>query len=200
LSEVAQSTLPQDKATVRETLEFARGSGSLFQGLRLLPRGLARAELGAAIGSIAFSGGSGGCGEWGLRNLELAFSGEKTAAGTRGESSGRNNRNLGLPACGVSARCPATNPGGCEPIYPPTRGLDNYRKAKRTRGKGVLVLTGHLGRVGAVPAFYHSLMGMPMGDGDSAPRQSTGSMRFVNRIRLSSRQSRNPQRRFCTLV
>ena len=42
-----------------------------------------------------------------------------------------------------------------------TEGLENYLRA-RDRGKGVLVLTGHLG-AWELSSFYHSLMGYPMG-------------------------------------
>lgn len=42
-----------------------------------------------------------------------------------------------------------------------TEGLENYLAA-RGRGKGVLVLTGHLG-AWELSSFYHSLMGYPMG-------------------------------------
>ncbi len=42
-----------------------------------------------------------------------------------------------------------------------TEGLGNYRAAA-ARGKGVLVLTGHLG-AWELSSFYHSLMGHPMG-------------------------------------
>jgi KDO2-lipid IV(A) lauroyltransferase len=42
-----------------------------------------------------------------------------------------------------------------------TEGLGNYRAAA-ARGKGVLVLTGHLG-AWELSSFYHSLMGYPMG-------------------------------------
>jgi KDO2-lipid IV(A) lauroyltransferase len=42
-----------------------------------------------------------------------------------------------------------------------TEGLDFYRAAQ-ARGKGVLVLTGHLG-AWELSSFYHSLMGYPMG-------------------------------------
>ncbi len=42
-----------------------------------------------------------------------------------------------------------------------TEGLENYLRA-RDRGKGVLVLTGHLG-AWELSSFYHSLMGHPMG-------------------------------------
>jgi KDO2-lipid IV(A) lauroyltransferase len=42
-----------------------------------------------------------------------------------------------------------------------TEGLEHYLAA-RARGKGVLVLTGHLG-AWELSSFYHSLMGYPMG-------------------------------------
>jgi KDO2-lipid IV(A) lauroyltransferase len=42
-----------------------------------------------------------------------------------------------------------------------TEGLENY-KAAQARGKGVLVITGHLG-AWELSSFYHSLMGHPMG-------------------------------------
>jgi KDO2-lipid IV(A) lauroyltransferase len=42
-----------------------------------------------------------------------------------------------------------------------TEGLENYLSA-RARGKGVLIVTGHLG-AWELSSFYHSLMGYPMG-------------------------------------
>jgi KDO2-lipid IV(A) lauroyltransferase len=42
-----------------------------------------------------------------------------------------------------------------------TEGLENYLAA-RARGKGVLIVTGHLG-AWELSSFYHSLMGYPMG-------------------------------------
>ena len=42
-----------------------------------------------------------------------------------------------------------------------TEGLEHYLEAQK-RGKGVLVLTGHLG-AWELSSFYHSLMGYPMG-------------------------------------
>jgi KDO2-lipid IV(A) lauroyltransferase len=42
-----------------------------------------------------------------------------------------------------------------------TEGLEHY-EAARARGKGVLILTGHLG-AWELSSFYHSLMGFPMG-------------------------------------
>jgi KDO2-lipid IV(A) lauroyltransferase len=61
-----------------------------------------------------------------------------------------------------------------------TEGLEHYLAA-RARGKGVLVLTGHLG-AWELSSFYHSLMGYPMGMVirrlDNRPLDE-----FVNRIR-----------------
>jgi Kdo2-lipid IVA lauroyltransferase/acyltransferase len=59
-------------------------------------------------------------------------------------------------------------------------GLENYLAA-RERGKGVLVLTGHLG-AWELSSFYHSLMGMPMG---MVIRRLDNPLvdAFVNRIR-----------------
>jgi KDO2-lipid IV(A) lauroyltransferase len=59
-------------------------------------------------------------------------------------------------------------------------GLENYLAA-RDRGKGVLVLTGHLG-AWELSSFYHSLMGYPMG---MVIRRLDNPLvdRFVNRIR-----------------
>lgn len=43
-----------------------------------------------------------------------------------------------------------------------TEGLDHYLAA-RARGKGVLIITGHLG-AWELSSFYHSMMGYPMGE------------------------------------
>jgi len=74
------------------------------------------------------------------------------------------------------------------PRYTPERasrfirydGLEHYLKA-RERGKGVLVLTGHLG-AWELSSFYHSLMGYPMG---MVIRRLDNPLvdSFVNRIR-----------------
>ncbi len=59
-------------------------------------------------------------------------------------------------------------------------GLENYLRA-RDKGRGVLVLTGHLG-AWELSSFYHSLMGYPMG---MVIRRLDNPLvdRFVNRIR-----------------
>jgi KDO2-lipid IV(A) lauroyltransferase len=165
--------LPRDRASVRERLEFAL-VWVLIHAMRLFPRGLARA-IGAGIGALAFHG-LGRLRRVGLRNLELAFP-EKTAeereAILRGEY-----RNLGLL---MAEFCKM--PGYTAELasrFIRYEGLENYLKA-RERGKGVLVLTGHLG-AWELSSFYHSLMGMPMG---MVIRRLDNPLvdAFVNRVR-----------------
>ena len=61
-----------------------------------------------------------------------------------------------------------------------TEGLDHYLAAQ-ARGKGVLVVTGHLG-AWELSSFYHSLMGFPMGM-VIRPLDNRRLDRFVNSIR-----------------
>jgi Kdo2-lipid IVA lauroyltransferase/acyltransferase len=173
LNEVAQQTGPQERATLREVAEFAV-VWVFVHGLRLLPRGLARA-IGVAIGAMAFRG-LGRLRRVGLRNLELAFP-EMTAA-ERETTLRSEYRNLGLllaEFCKMPDYTPAT-----ASRFIRYEGLENYLRA-RERGKGVLVLTGHLG-AWELSSFYHSLMGMPMG---MVIRRLDNPMvdAFVNRIR-----------------
>jgi KDO2-lipid IV(A) lauroyltransferase len=112
----------------------------------------------------------------GLRNLELAFP-EKTAQ-ERDAILRLEYRNLGLllaEFCKMPAYTAATASG-----FIRYDGLENYLRA-RERGKGVLVLTGHLG-AWELSSFYHSLMGMPMG---MVIRRLDNPLvdAFVNRIR-----------------
>jgi Kdo2-lipid IVA lauroyltransferase/acyltransferase len=173
LSEVAQSTLPADKVSLRETLEFAV-VWTFVHGLRLLPRSLARA-IGAAIGAFAFRA-LGRLRRVGLRNLELAFP-EKTPA-EREKILRSEYRNLGLLLAEFCKMPDYTAETASRFIH--YEGLENYRQA-RERGKGVLVLTGHLG-AWELSSFYHSLMGMPMG---MVIRRLDNPLvdAFVNRIR-----------------
>jgi Kdo2-lipid IVA lauroyltransferase/acyltransferase len=173
LSEVSQGTPPQEEITLRERAEFAVVWLSVFK-LRHLPRKLARAS-GALIGAIAFRA-LGRLRRVGLRNLELAF--PDMPAQEREAILRSEYRNLGYL---LAEFCKM-------PTYTPEiasrfiryEGLDNYLAA-RDRGKGVLVLTGHLG-AWELSSFYHSLMGMPMG---MVIRRLDNPLvdAFVNRIR-----------------
>jgi KDO2-lipid IV(A) lauroyltransferase len=173
LSEVAQRTLQKDGVTVRETAEFVV-VWIFVNTVRLLPRKLAR-TVGAAIGAIAFHG-LGRLRRVGLRNLELAF--PEMTVQQREAVLQSEYRNLGFL---LAEFCKM-------PDYTPTTaskfiryaGLENYLHA-RERGKGVLVLTGHLG-AWELSSFYHSLMGMPMG---MVIRRLDNPLvdAFVNRVR-----------------
>lgn len=93
----------------------------------------------------------------GNRNLEMALP-ELTLA-EREKTLGNLYRYLGwqlVEFCRMP-RYTATNTRN----WIRTEGLEHYRNAQ-ARGKGVLVLTGHLG-AWELSSFYHSLMGYPMG-------------------------------------
>jgi len=173
LSEVEQRTSPPDKVSVRETAEFAV-VWLFVHGVRLLPRRVGRA-IGAAIGAIAFHA-LGRLRRVGIRNLELAFP-EMTAA-DREATLRSEYRNLGFLLAEFSKMPDYTAETASRFIR--YEGLENYLAA-RERGKGVLVLTGHLG-AWELSSFYHSLMGMPMG---MVIRRLDNPLvdAFVNRIR-----------------
>ena len=73
-----------------------------------------------------------------------------------------------------------------------TEGLEHYLNAQ-ARGKGVLIITGHLG-AWELSSFYHSLMGHPMG---MVIRRLDNRRldEYVNGIRCTARQLRSAQRR-----
>ena len=173
MNEVAQQTGPKEKVSVREIAEFAV-VWAFVHGLRLFPRGLARA-IGVLIGAFAYRG-LGRLRRVGVRNLELAFP-EMTAA-DREVILRSEYRNLGLllaEFCKMPDYTAAT-----ASRFIRYEGLEYYQRA-RERGKGVLVLTGHLG-AWELSSFYHSLMGMPMG---MVIRRLDNPLvdSFVNRIR-----------------
>ncbi len=173
MSEVEQRTSPPDKVSVRETAEFAV-VWLFVHGVRLLPRRVGRA-IGAAIGAIAFHA-LGRLRRVGIRNLKLAFP-EMTAA-DREATLRSEYRNLGFLLAEFSKMPDYTAETASRFIR--YEGLENYLAA-RERGKGVLVLTGHLG-AWELSSFYHSLMGMPMG---MVIRRLDNPLvdAFVNRIR-----------------
>jgi KDO2-lipid IV(A) lauroyltransferase len=173
LSEVLQKELLQEKVSLREAVEFSV-VWLFVRGLRLLPRKWARA-VGAAIGACAFYG-LGRLRRVGVRNLELAFP-EKTGAEREGilRSVYRNLGYLLAEFC----KMPDYTAGGSSEFIR-YEGLHHYVRA-REKGRGVLVLTGHLG-AWELSSFYHSLMGMPMG---MVIRRLDNPLvdGFVNRIR-----------------
>jgi Kdo2-lipid IVA lauroyltransferase/acyltransferase len=173
LSEVAQRTPPPDKVSVRETVEFAV-VWLFVSSVRLLPRRGARA-VGAAIGAIAFRA-LGRLRRVGIRNLELAF--PEMTTQDRDATLRSEYRNLGLLLAEFCKMPGYTGEAASRFIC--YEGLENYLAA-RDRGKGVLVLTGHLG-AWELSSFYHSLMGMPMG---MVIRRLDNPLvdAFVNRIR-----------------
>jgi KDO2-lipid IV(A) lauroyltransferase len=140
--------------TLRHRLEFAL----VWLGihiLRALPRRTAR-SLGARVGAIAHDSLS-RLRRTGLHNLALAF--PQMPESERAHILRLEYRNLGwllAEFCQMSAYTPAF-----ASTFIRYEGLDHYLAA-RARGKGVLVLTGHLG-AWELSSFYHSLAGYPMG-------------------------------------
>jgi KDO2-lipid IV(A) lauroyltransferase len=165
--------LPTDKVSVREAAEFA-AVWLFVQGVRLLPRGVARA-VGSAIGALAFSV-LGRLRRVGVRNLELAF--PEMNSLDREATLRSEYRNLGFLLAEFCKMPDYTAEEASRFIR--YEGLENFLAA-RERGKGVLVLTGHLG-AWELSSFYHSLMGMPMG---MVIRRLDNPLvdAFVNRIR-----------------
>ena len=138
---------------MRQRLEFAL-VWLLLKLLGLLPRQAARAA-GAAIGWLAYAA-TPRLRRVGLKNLALAFP-ERTA-GERETILRAMYKQLGWQLaefCHMSRySLEQTN------RFIRYEGLENYLAAQR-RGRGVLVLTGHLG-AWELSSFYHSLAGHPM--------------------------------------
>ncbi|UWZ82723.1 lysophospholipid acyltransferase family protein [Occallatibacter riparius] len=93
----------------------------------------------------------------GQRNLDLAL--PKLPPNTKKKILRHVYRNLGWQLVEF-CRMPRYTPENTR-NWIRTEGLDHYLAA-RARGKGVLILTGHLG-AWELSSFYHSLMGYPMG-------------------------------------
>jgi len=173
LSEATQRETAKADVSFRERTEFAV-VWLAVRVLGVLPRGLAR-EIGAAVGALAYRG-LGRLRKVGLRNLALAFP-EKTEA-EREAILRLVYRNLGYLLAEFCEMPGYTAEGASRFIR--YDGLENYLRA-RDKGKGVLVLTGHLG-AWELSSFYHSLMGMPMG---MVIRRLDNPLvdAFVNRVR-----------------
>ena len=142
------------EVSFRERLEFAV-VWLAVHGMRLLPRRSAR-SVGAGIAAIAYHA-LGRLRGVGVRNLKLAFPEMPDAEQKRILRS--LYRRLGWLLAEFCLMPDYTSEVASRFIR--YEGLENYLAA-RERGKGVLVLTGHLG-AWELSSFYHSLMGMPMG-------------------------------------
>jgi KDO2-lipid IV(A) lauroyltransferase len=140
----------------------------------MLPRGGARA-VGAGLGAAAWVL-LGRLRRVGLRNLEMAFP-EKTEAEREAVLRGVY-RSLGWQL-GEFCKMGGYTAGRASKFIR-YDGLEHYLAA-RAKGKGVLVLTGHLG-AWELSSFYHSLMGYPM---SLVIRRLDNPLvdAFVNRIR-----------------
>jgi Kdo2-lipid IVA lauroyltransferase/acyltransferase len=174
LTQEAQSTAESSsRPTFRQVIEFVL-AWAFIHALRILPRSVSRAA-GVAIATVAYRLLS-RLRRVGLRNLELAF--PKMPASERTLVLRLEYRNLGwllAEFCQMSTYTP-----GFASRFIRYEGLDHYLTA-RDRGKGVLVLTGHLG-AWELSSFYHSLAGYPMG---MVIRRLDNPLvdRMVNRIR-----------------
>lgn len=138
---------------MREWLEFAVVR-ALVALLGSLPRGIARA-VGAGLGAAAY-GLLSRLREVGLSNLELAFP-EKSAE-ERQQILRRLYRNLGWLLAEFCQMPHYTLENTSSFLR--YEGLQHYLAA-REHGKGVLIVTGHLG-AWELSSYYHSLMGYPM--------------------------------------
>jgi len=138
---------------MQESLEFAV-VWILVRLLTLMPRKVARA-IGAGIGGLAY---------WvvprlrdvGFKNLTLAF--PEWTDSQRENTLRKLYRNLGwlLAEFCQMPKYTRENSGS----FLSYDGLERYLAA-REKGKGVLIVTGHLG-AWELSSFYHSLMGYPM--------------------------------------
>ena len=146
----------------------------LVRGLGILPRSVAR-SIGALVGALAYSL-FGRLRRVGLQNLALAY--PDWTAEARASTLKRVYRNLGylLAEFCLMSRYSAKQASR----FIEYEGLEHYLGA-RARGKGVLVVTGHLG-AWELSSFYHSLVGYPMG---LVIRRLDNPLvdEFVNRIR-----------------
>jgi len=130
------------------------GLRALVGGIGCLPRPVARA-VGAGLGTVVWAL-LGRLRRVGLRNLEMAFP-EKTEAEREVILRGVY-RSLGWQ---LAEFCKMSRYTAAEASkFIRYEGLENYLAAK-VKGKGVFVLTGHLG-AWELSSFYHSLVGYPM--------------------------------------
>jgi KDO2-lipid IV(A) lauroyltransferase len=137
-----------------ETLEFVV-VWCVARGLGWLPRGLAR-SLGAGVGRVVYWT-LGRLRQTGLRNLEMAL--PEMPAADRERTLKQVYRGLGWQLAEFCRMERYTAANTVKLIR--YEGLEIFLAAEAL-GKGVLILTGHLG-AWELSSFYHSLMGHPMG-------------------------------------
>jgi KDO2-lipid IV(A) lauroyltransferase len=139
---------------MRERMEFGLVL-AVARSLGWMPRGLARGLAEGLAALVYWSFGR--LRRVGLRNLELAL--PELPVGERRRILRGVYRSLGwqlVEFCRMP-RYTAENTKN----WIRTEGLEHYLAAQ-AKGKGVLVVTGHLG-AWELSSFYHSLMGYPMG-------------------------------------
>lgn len=139
---------------MRETFEYWLVV-AVARSLGLMPRGLARRAAGILAFLVYWLAGR--LRRVGTRNLEMAL--PELSPEARKKILRRVYIYLGwqlVEFCRMTRYTPE-NAGE----WLRTEGLEHYRAAQ-ARGKGVLVITGHLG-AWELSSFYHSLMGYPMG-------------------------------------
>ena len=139
---------------MRKTLEYWLVV-AVARTLGRVPRGLAR--LLAGVIAFAVYGAFGWLRRVGTRNLELALPELSASERTRILRGVYVHLGWQLVEFCRMIRYSAENTTN----WIRTEGLENYMAAQ-ARGKGVLVVTGHLG-AWELSSFYHSLMGHPMG-------------------------------------
>ncbi len=140
---------------MRHRIEYHSVS-SIVTVLGCLPRSVAR-QLGAALGSLLFTL-SGKLRRTGTQNLTIAF--PAMAAVERATLLKRAFQHLGQHLAEVCLMTRYTASFAQENVMR-YEGLQHYLDAAEA-GKGVLVLTGHLG-AWELSSFIHSLLGHPMG-------------------------------------
>jgi KDO2-lipid IV(A) lauroyltransferase len=138
---------------MRQRLEFTI-VWVLVRALGALPRSFAR-SVGAGLGAVAFAF-TGRLRRTGERNLQIAY--PESDAAWRTRTLRQLYRNLGLHLAEFCRMARYTQESARSFIR--YAGLEHYLAA-RDQGRGVLVVTGHLG-LWELSSFYHSLMGYPM--------------------------------------
>lgn len=138
---------------MRENFEFWLVV-AVARTLGRLPRGVARLLASGLAGGIYRAHGR--LRRVGHRNLEMAL--PALSAEGRDRILRGVFRHLGWQLVEFCRMTRYTPENTCKWIR--TEGLDHYLAAKE-RGKGVLIVTGHLG-AWELSSFYHSLMGYPM--------------------------------------